>query len=129
MIYQVTSLIPTLSTWLIEGSRHGNALNPLSCTRAYSLIYTLVGPGSVLPLFSLSSVLSSTSSTKNRHVKPEIAQSIIPAVLWGLVLPTVAALLPIKDADISRYVGSIWKTYPLLCVAFAGEMEKQESGS
>lgn len=134
----VTSLIPTLSTWLVEASRHGNTLNPLSWyeappyhdstaqsltesrTRVYSLIYTLAGPSSVLPLFSLSSVLFSTSSTTNRHVKPEIAQSIIPAILAGFGLPTVAALLPINDAEISGYVGNLWKAYPLLCVAFAG---------
>ncbi|KAJ4129640.1 hypothetical protein NW754_003922 [Fusarium falciforme] len=116
----VTSLIPTLSTWLIEASRHGNTLNPLSWTRVYSLIYTLAGPSSVLPLFSLSSVLFSASSTTNRHVKPEIAQSIIPAILAGFGLPTVAALLPINDAEISGYVGNLWKAYPLLCVAFAG---------
>ncbi|KAH7128858.1 hypothetical protein EDB81DRAFT_906532 [Dactylonectria macrodidyma] len=115
----VTSLIPTLSTWLIEGSRRGNNLNPLSWTGAYSLIYTLAGPSAVLPLFCLSSVIFSTKSTTHRPVNPEVAQSIIPAVLLGYVAPTVAALLPIEDAEVRRHVGNIWQAYPLLCVAIA----------
>ncbi|KAM0418915.1 hypothetical protein ACHAPT_012180 [Fusarium lateritium] len=114
----VTSLIPTLSTWLIEGSRHGNALNPLSWTRVYSLMYTLAGPNWELPLFCLSSVLFSVNSTTHRPVDPKIARSITPAVLLGYVAPTVAALLPIKDAQIRHYVGIIWQAYPILCVAF-----------
>ncbi|KAL6364307.1 hypothetical protein LRP88_02226 [Fusarium phalaenopsidis] len=114
----VSNLIPTLSTWLIEGSRNGNSLNPLSWTRAYSLIYTISGPTSVLPLFCLSSVLFSTQSTTARPVDPIVAQSIIPAVTLGYIAPTVAGLLPIPDTEIRSHVGNVWRAFPLLCVAF-----------
>ncbi|KAH7230268.1 hypothetical protein B0J15DRAFT_518297 [Fusarium solani] len=114
----VSNLIPTLSAWLIEGSRNGNSLNPLSWTRAYSLIYTISGPTSVLPLFCLSSVLFSTQSTTARPVDPIVAQSIIPAVTLGYIAPTVAALLPIPDTEIGSLVGNVWRAFPLLCVAF-----------
>ncbi|KAF4447603.1 hypothetical protein FALBO_16928, partial [Fusarium albosuccineum] len=114
----IANLIPALSTWLIEGSRNGNSLNPVSWTRVYSLIYTLAGPNSVLPLFCLSSVFFSTQSPTHRPVDPKVAQSITPAIILGYVAPTVAALLPIRDAEIRRQIGNIWQAYPLLCVAF-----------
>ncbi|KAI8711080.1 hypothetical protein NCS52_01483400 [Fusarium sp. LHS14.1] len=114
----LSSLIPTLSTWLIEGSRNGNSLNPLSWTRAYSLIYTISGPTSVLPLFCLSSVLFSTRSTTSRPVDSTVAQSIIPAVALGYILPTIAALLPISDTGIKGHVINAWRAFPLLCVVF-----------
>ncbi|RTE77942.1 hypothetical protein BHE90_007568 [Fusarium euwallaceae] len=113
----ITNLIAILSTWLIEGSRNGNSLNPLSWTRAYSAIYTIAGPTSVLPLFCLSSVLFSAQSTTARPVDPIVAQSITPAVALGYIVPTMAALLPIPDTEIRNYVGNIWRASPLLCVA------------
>ncbi|KAK2672643.1 hypothetical protein RAB80_012722 [Fusarium oxysporum f. sp. vasinfectum] len=113
----LASLIPVLSAWLIEGSRRGNSLNPLSWTTVYSLIYSLIGPSSVLPFFCLSSVLFSTKSTINRPVDPKIAQSIVPGVLLGFVAPTVAALLPIRDSKLRHFVGTAWQAYPLLCAA------------
>ncbi|KAM0084355.1 hypothetical protein ACKRZS_003448 [Fusarium odoratissimum] len=116
----LANLIPVLSTWLIEGSRRGNSLNPLSWTTVYSLIYSLIGPSSVLPFFCLSSVLFSTKSTINRPVDPKIAKSIVPGVLLGYVAPTVAALLPIRDAKLRHYVGKLWQAYPLLCTVFTG---------
>ncbi|KAF5554243.1 hydroxylase [Fusarium mexicanum] len=112
------NLVPILSTWLIEGSRRGNSLNPLSWTTVYSLIYSLIGPSSVLPFFCLSSVFFSTKSTIHRPVDPKMAKSIVPGVLLGYVAPTVAALLPIRDAKLRHYVGVVWQAYPLLCAVF-----------
>ncbi|KAG5789692.1 hypothetical protein H9Q69_011260 [Fusarium xylarioides] len=114
----LANLVPVLSGWLIEGSRRGNSLNPLSWTTAYSLIYSLMGPSSVLPFFCLSSVIFSTKSTIHRPVHPKIAKSIVPGVLLGYVAPTVAALLPIRDAKVRHYVGTAWQAYPLLCAVF-----------
>ncbi|SCV54223.1 related to hydroxylase [Fusarium fujikuroi] len=114
----LASLTPVISSWLIEGSRRGNSLNPLSWTTVYSLIYSLIGPSSVLPFFCLSSVLFSTKSTVHRPVDPKIAKSIAPGVLLGYVVPTVTALLPIRDAKLRRYVGIVWQAYPLLCTVF-----------
>ncbi|KAJ3545296.1 hypothetical protein NM208_g2580 [Fusarium decemcellulare] len=124
----VANLIPALSTWLIEGSRNGNSLNPLSWTRIYSLIYTLAGPNSVLPLFCLSSVFFATQSPTHRPVDPKVAQSITPAIILGYIAPTVAALLPIRDAEIRRHIGNIWQAYPLLCVAFTQGLAAVRTG-
>ncbi|KAF5622315.1 hydroxylase [Fusarium sp. NRRL 52700] len=115
----LANLVPILSGWLIEGSRLGNSLNPLAWTTIYSLLYSLIGPSSVLPFFCVSSVLFSTKSTTHRPVDPKIAKSIVPGVLLGYVAPTVAALLPIRDAKLRHYVGTVWQAYPLLCVGFA----------
>ncbi|KAF5651374.1 hydroxylase [Fusarium tjaetaba] len=115
----LANLVPVLSGWLIEGSRRGNSLNPLSWTTVYSLIYSLIGPNSVLPFFCLSSILFSTKSTIHRPVDPKIAKSIVPGVLLGYVAPTVAALLPIKDAKARHYVAAVWQACPLLCAVFA----------
>lgn len=87
-------------------------------TTVYSLIYSLIGPSSVLPFFCLSSVLFSTKSTVHRPVDPKVAKSIVPGVLLGYVVPTVAALLPIRDAKLRHYVGAVWQAYPLLCAVF-----------
>ncbi|VTT76422.1 unnamed protein product [Fusarium fujikuroi] len=114
----LASLTPVISSWLIEGSRRGNSLNPLSWTTVYSLIYSFIGPSSVLPFFCLSSVLFSTKSTVHRPVDPQIAKSIVPGVLLGYVAPTVAALLPIRDAKLRHYVGTVWQAYPFLCAVF-----------
>jgi hypothetical protein len=132
----LANLVPVLSGWLIESSRRGNSLNPLSwfvstlwwilhrtanttSTTVYSLIYPFVGPNSVLPFFCLSSILFSTKSTIHRPVDPKMAKSIVPGVLLGYVAPTVAALLPIKDSNVRHYMGTVWQAYPLLCAVFA----------
>ncbi|KAF5980614.1 hydroxylase [Fusarium bulbicola] len=112
------NLVPVLSGWLIEGSRRGNSLNPLSWTTVYSLIYSLIGPSSVLPFFCLSSVLFSTKSTIHRPVDPKMAKSIVPGVLLGYMVPTVVALLPIRDDKLRHCVGTVWQAYPLLCAGF-----------
>lgn len=90
----------------------------LNRTTVYSLIYSLIGPSPVLPFFCLSSVLFSTKSTVHRPVDPKIAKSIVPGVLLGYVAPSVAALLPIRDANLRHYIGAVWQAYPLLSAVF-----------
>ncbi|CAJ0548379.1 Ff.00g019920.m01.CDS01 [Fusarium sp. VM40] len=114
----VASMIPTLSTWLVEGFRNRSVLDPLSWTSASSVLYTLVGPSSALPLLSLSSVLCSSPSTTQRPVGPRISRSIFPAVVLGYITPTAVALLPIGDPELKRRIGYIWQAYPLLCLTF-----------
>lgn len=81
-------------------------------------MYIVAGPTSVLPLFCLSSILFSTQSPTQRPVDPKVARSITPAVVLGFVAPTMAALLPTRNAEIRRLVVTVWQAYPLLCVAF-----------
>lgn len=71
----------------------------------------------MLALFSFSSVLFSSQSITQRPVSPGVAQSIVPGVILGYGLPTIAALLPTKHVEIRRYVGGIWRASPLICLA------------
>ncbi|KAM5350140.1 hypothetical protein ACJ41O_006645 [Fusarium nematophilum] len=113
----VMGLAPTLVSWLAESHRYGNSLNPLSWASVYSLVYGFIGPKSVTPLFCLSSVLFPNRSTTNRPVNPGVAQSILPAVALGYVLPTLVALVPVEDAEPSRRIVLLWQVAPLLCAA------------
>ncbi|KAM0363037.1 hypothetical protein ACHAPK_011296 [Fusarium culmorum] len=110
------SLIPTLSTWMIEGSRNRGVLDPLSWTVLQSVIYAMAGPASMPTLFSLSSVLLSTPCITKRAVNKTIASSIVPGIALGYIAPTLGALL----APTTKYMPQldlIWRAHPVLCIA------------
>ncbi|QPC74549.1 hypothetical protein HYE68_005301 [Fusarium pseudograminearum] len=110
------SLIPTLSTWLVEGSRNRIVLDPLSWTALQSVIYAMAGPASMPTLFSLSSVLLSTPCITNRAVNTKVASSIVPGIALGYIAPTLGALL----APGTKYMPQldlIWRAHPVLCIA------------
>jgi len=128
------SLIPTLTTWMIEGSRNRSVLDPLSWfvpldkyilkylltqnrMTLQSIFWTLAGPTSLPTFFSLFSVLFSSPSIIQRPVRTNIAKSIVPGMVLSYIVPTLGAFL-IQDANYAPQLGLIWRAHPLLCVAF-----------
>ncbi|KAF4343929.1 3-hydroxybenzoate 6-hydroxylase 1 [Fusarium beomiforme] len=111
------NLIPTLATWVIEGSRNRSVLDPLSWTSLHSVIYTLAGPTSMPALFCLSSALFSSPSVTQRPVNAGVAKSIVPGVVLGYIAPTLGALL-IEDDKYKHQIGRLWRAHPLLCIVF-----------
>ena len=128
------SLIPTLSTWMIEGFRNRSVLDPISWfvspnknfvkylltgnrMTLQSVFYTMAGPSSLPTFFSLFSVLLSSPSITQRPVRTNVAKSIIPGMVLGYIVPTFGAFL-IQDTKYIHQLGLIWRACPLLCVAF-----------
>ncbi|KAL6918696.1 hypothetical protein FSST1_002722 [Fusarium sambucinum] len=122
------SLIPTISTWMIEGSRNRSVLDPLCWTSLQAVVYSLAGPTSIPTLFSLSSILFSSPSITQRPVSTKVAKSIVPGMVLGYVAPTVGALL-VQDTNYVHQLGLIWRAHPLLCVAFTRGIAALRSGS
>ncbi|KAH7198967.1 uncharacterized protein B0J16DRAFT_360567 [Fusarium flagelliforme] len=111
------SLIPTLSTWMIEGFRNRSVLDPLSWMTLQSVFCTLAGPTSLPTFFSLFSVFFSSPSITQRPVRTNIAKSIVPGMVLSYIVPTLGAFL-IQDTKYVHQFGLIWRAYPLLCVVF-----------
>ncbi|KAI6762288.1 hypothetical protein HG531_002841 [Fusarium graminearum] len=110
------SLIPTLSTWLVEGSRNRSVLDPLSWTALQSVIYAMAGPASMPTLFSLSSVLLSTPCITERAVNTKVASSIVPGIALGYIAPALGALLAPGTKSMPQ-LDLIWRAHPVLCIA------------
>ncbi|KAL3418739.1 FAD binding domain-containing protein [Phlyctema vagabunda] len=108
------NLVPLLVVWLIEAHRYGNSLSPLSWPIIYSLAYKYLGVQTIMPLFCLSSVLFSTKTITGRHVAPRFAESILPAVILGYIMPTAALLSPIKNIEKAQFLTTYWTATPLL---------------
>ncbi|KAI1072894.1 hypothetical protein LB507_008933 [Fusarium sp. FIESC RH6] len=121
------SLIPCLSTWMIEGSRNRSVLDPLSWMTFQSGLFTLAGPTSLPIVFNLLSVLFSSPSITQRPVRTNVAKSIVPGMVLGYMVPTLGAFL-IQDTKHVHQLGLVWRAHPLLCVVFTRGLAALRAG-
>jgi hypothetical protein len=84
------------------------------------LLYQTVGGAIIIPLYYLAYMRESAHedywSSASRHVPIRYAKALLPSLLVGYLLPTLAMYLPFLDSDLSLTQGLIafWQITPLL---------------
>lgn len=93
---------------------------PLNSTSIWALLYQTVGGAIIIPLYYLAYMRESAHddywSSASRHVPIRYAKALLPSLLVGYLLPTLAMYLPFPDPDLSLTQGliALWQIAPLL---------------
>ncbi|RTE83993.1 hypothetical protein BHE90_001356 [Fusarium euwallaceae] len=107
-------LISPLVIYAIEASRTGNQATPLALPLLFSVGMQIQGIGGIGPLYSILSALFSYEMPTGRAVPVEVVKSLVPAVTFGFVVPTIMALAPTPDANAWHNWLGIWQFAPHL---------------
>ncbi|KAL2066914.1 hypothetical protein VTL71DRAFT_1338 [Oculimacula yallundae] len=118
-IYFFASFFPIISIWSVEAGRRGNASSFLTWTSIWAIFYQTVGGAVVIPLwyvlFFRNSAKESSWLPASRLVDTSYAKALLPALLLGYLLPTVAMYIPFPDPGfkIHQTLIALWQPCPL----------------
>ncbi|KAF6803744.1 FAD binding domain protein [Colletotrichum sojae] len=111
------NLFSTLAIWFAEGSRQGNRLAVLPWPATCAIAYSLFGAKALLPSLGLSTILMGSNNVMGRHVRTDIARSILPSLITGYAIPTVLASLPIQNPILRQAVDVAATLAPVVSTA------------
>lgn len=92
----------------------------INSTSIWALLYQTVGGAVIVPLYYVAYMRESAHedywSSASRHVPIRYAKALLPSLLVGYLLPTLAMYLPFPDPDLSLTQGviALWQVTPLL---------------
>ncbi|KFA74418.1 hypothetical protein S40288_03978 [Stachybotrys chartarum IBT 40288] len=89
-----SQLIAPLLVYTIEGYRLGNQGTPLSIPVLFVSALHFVGFGRVAPFHGVLAALATHKMPTGRAIPQEVAQSLIPALIVGYMIPTAMAFMP-----------------------------------
>ncbi|XXH03897.1 hypothetical protein Hte_010305 [Hypoxylon texense] len=120
-VYFLMNYFAVVCVWVVESSRRRNAGKLFSFVTLFSLVYQFVGAGIIVPLYCALYVVTSGGDEyhyRGREVPIGYARALLPTVLLGYLLPTVALwYIPWDDIKTVQYVTAIWQPFPLfICV-------------
>lgn len=109
-----------LTALIIEGYRAGNAGRMICFTTAFGMLYQVIGGGIMIPLYLLLHLLTAPTATRPTRESLTLPSSVLvaalPAVLFGMVLPTIVMALPTPATlSYNLKLNSIvaWQLFPL----------------
>ncbi|KAI0469315.1 FAD/NAD(P)-binding domain-containing protein [Xylaria cf. heliscus] len=112
LIYLLSQLLSPLLIFTIEGYRIGRQGSLLSLPVFFTIGMQVLGICKTAPLFALLSALQPDQNPADRAVPVHVAQSLIPALFLGAVLPTVLMLAPNPDELIWQDWTALWQISP-----------------
>jgi hypothetical protein len=90
----------------------------VNSTSIWALLYQTVGGAVIIPLYYLALMHESADkdyySPAARHIPIHYAKALLPSLLIGYLLPTLAMYLPLGDPDLYRTQGlvALWQFSP-----------------
>ncbi|PVH78698.1 hypothetical protein DL98DRAFT_421668 [Cadophora sp. DSE1049] len=135
-IYFFVSFFPIVSIWSVEAGRKGNASSFITWTSIWALFYQTVGGAVIIPLWYLLFFRNSTRETSwtpaSRRVDSAYAKALLPSLVLGYLVPTVAIYAPFPDPGfkIRQALIAFWQPCPLyvnlLLVVISTAIRKNE---
>lgn len=124
-LYFMIELLPVVLIWTIEGYRNGNRTSIIALPAIFSIVYQLVGIGSIAPLYYIISIYTSNSllytRTTGRAIPVSVARSFLPSLCIGYILPMILMFLPYEDASTHQNYIAFWQPSPTyVCVLTYG---------
>ena len=107
-------LISPLLIYAIEGSRLGNQATPLALPVLFSAGMQVQGIARAAPLHAILSAFFGLGIPTGRQVPLPVAQSLIPAITLGFIIPTIMVLLPTPRVAAWEKWSAIWQFAPVL---------------
>lgn len=121
VLYFLTSMMPIISIWTVEGFRPRNKWTLLATPSLWGVLYQLRGIGLIAPLYFISSTFVSSGiayfSPNTRTLPESTARALLPALILGFVVPTIMLFFPLADALNTRQVFiALWQPAPVYVV-------------
>lgn len=107
-------LISPVLIYTIEGYRRGNQGSALSLSILFNAGMQLQGIGRIAPLHAILSAFSSVCGPADGAIPLEVAQSLVPAVTLGFIVPTIMALAPNPNKTAWHAWLGLWQFAPPL---------------
>ncbi|KAK5045912.1 hypothetical protein LTR84_008698 [Exophiala bonariae] len=119
MAYFLVSFFSVISIWTVESVRKRNENAWISYTSVWALFYQTVGGAIIIPLYYIAyfnkSVPSTYWNTSGRPVPLGYAKALLPALVIGYLVPTIALFLPDSDPEqkLRQFLVFLWQPCPL----------------
>ncbi|KAF4334853.1 FAD binding domain protein [Fusarium beomiforme] len=114
-------LISPLLIYAIEGHRLGNQATPLAMPLMFTAAMQVQGLARVACFHSILISLFGFENPPSRAVPLRVAQSLVPAITIGFLIPTIIMLAPTPDVQGWRKWALLWQvTPPLFNVLLTG---------
>ncbi|KAF5536396.1 zeaxanthin epoxidase chloroplastic [Fusarium mexicanum] len=131
-------LLSTTLDWTLESYRVGSKGLLTSFSSIFSTIYQIKAVGRIAPLYHLISVCEnifkgSISPTIDRSIDKEVAESFVPGIALGYIIPTVLMLWPFKNKATWQRFTALWQPFPvyvgLITAGFSTVLRKKRIGN
>ncbi|KAI1463889.1 uncharacterized protein F4812DRAFT_444839 [Daldinia caldariorum] len=115
--YFLLQWFAVVCVWGVEASRRRNAWKAVSFIGFTAFLYQLTGAAVIAPLYYLAYVVTSRDDAyffQGRELSAGRAVSLLPAVIIGYLIPTVAVYYPWDDAKRAQYLTALWQPAPII---------------
>ncbi|KAI0892223.1 hypothetical protein F4806DRAFT_479875 [Annulohypoxylon nitens] len=102
--------------WAVESSRTRNAGRLVSFAALFGLLYQIIGAAVIAPVYYAAYVFTSRGKgyyQQGREVPISYARALLPAVLLGYLIPTVALFYGTWDIQTVQYLTAFWQPSPI----------------
>ncbi|KAK6216063.1 hypothetical protein LQW54_003838 [Pestalotiopsis sp. IQ-011] len=116
-IHFLVNFFAVVGIWNVEACRARNRGRALSYTAIWALFYQTVAGAAIIPLYYLVySVISRKHSylRTGREVPLGQARALLPAIVIGYLVPTVALYVPRGNLDTTQNLTALWQVAPLI---------------
>lgn len=93
-IHFLSQLVGSILVWTVEGNREANRTNILSLPALFLTLIQLRGIGHIAPYWALLHSSLSDTGVHYRFVKPDVVNSLVPALTLGYLVPSVLMVVP-----------------------------------
>ncbi|KAM0324282.1 hypothetical protein ACHAPQ_008381 [Fusarium lateritium] len=127
-------LMSTTFDWTVESYRAGVKGLLTSFPSIFGAVYQLKGVGQIAPLYHLITgceqfLRGSMRAVTGQSIDKEVADSLIPSLGLGVVLPTMLMLWPFENKTTYQKLVALWQPFPvyvgLLTAGFSSILRKR----
>ncbi|KAF7537311.1 hypothetical protein G7054_g3848 [Neopestalotiopsis clavispora] len=116
-IHFLVNFFGILAIWNVEACRLRNRGRIISYTAVWAIFYQTVAGAAIIPLYYLAyAVISRNDSylSEGRALPLGQAKALLPALVIGYLVPTIALYIPWGDADITQNLTALWQVSPAI---------------
>ncbi|KAH6976428.1 FAD binding domain protein [Ilyonectria sp. MPI-CAGE-AT-0026] len=99
LIYLLSQSISPLLTYTIEGYRAGNEGTPSAFSFPYTVGLQVFGICRALPILAILTLSLPFDATAGRFVEYNVGKSLVPALAFGYIFPTLMMLAPLANLE------------------------------
>ncbi|KAL2064309.1 hypothetical protein VTL71DRAFT_4803 [Oculimacula yallundae] len=113
----LTDFLALIAIWMIESCRRGTIFTFARISVLFLILAQLYGVGVIAPIYFFLHYVQIPSTgfhaADNRHVPMHFVKTIVPTLLLGYVVPTVAMFNPTASISTLQAWNFIWQPFPV----------------
>ncbi|KPM42081.1 hypothetical protein AK830_g4464 [Neonectria ditissima] len=119
LAYFTPVIFSSVVDWTIESYRAGGGGTLISYPSLFGVAYQILGIGRIAPLYNLATLFTHVThrafgTAAGRPVAKEVADSLIPSLTLGYILPTVAMFGPFQNKHTWQGFVALWQPFPII---------------